>query len=107
MTTALPRSRGRAWSWGGPPADGRAVWWGVLRSGGMQLLVLPVSALLGILVTRLIVENYGIAAFAQYGLLVGIGTLLPFADLGMAAAVVNAVAASDDVARTTGCGGSW
>lgn len=63
------------------------------------MLVLPVSAVLGILVTRLVIDNYGTAAFAQYGLLVGIGTLLPFADLGMAAAVVNAVAVSQDVRR--------
>nr|WP_166755975.1 oligosaccharide flippase family protein [Modestobacter marinus] len=65
------------------------------RSGGVRLLVLPVSALLGIVVTRLIIEEYGEAAFAQYGLLVGIGALLPFADLGMSAAVMNAVGASD------------
>lgn len=78
-------------------AGGRDVWRGVLRSGGVRMLVLPVSAVLGILVTRLVIDNYGAGAFAQYGLLVGIGTLLPFADLGMAAAVVNAVAASSDV----------
>lgn len=65
------------------------------RSGGVRLLVLPVSALLGIAVTRLIIDNYGLAAFAQYGLLVGLGALLPFTDLGMSAAVMNAVAASD------------
>lgn len=65
------------------------------RSGGVRLLVLPVSALLGILITRLVVDNYGLAAFAQYGLLVGLGALLPFTDLGMSAAVMNAVAASD------------
>ena len=78
-------------------ADGRGAWAGVLRSGGVRLLVLPVSAVLGIVVTRLIIENYGPAAFAQYGLLVGIGALLPFTDLGMSAAVVNAVAGSADV----------
>jgi O-antigen/teichoic acid export membrane protein len=69
------------------------------RSGGARLLVLPVSALLGIVVTRLIIDNYGSAAFAQYGLLVGLGALLPFTDLGMSAAVMNAVAASDAPSR--------
>jgi O-antigen/teichoic acid export membrane protein len=59
------------------------------------LLVLPVSALLGIVVTRLIIENYGTAAFAQYGLLVAIGSLLPFTDLGMSAAIMNAVGGSE------------
>ena len=75
------------------------VWRAVLRSGGTRLLVLPVSAVLGILVTRLLVDNYGAAAFAQYGLLVGIGALLPFTDLGMSAAVMNAVAGSADPGR--------
>ncbi len=68
---------------------------GAARSGGVRMLVLPVSALLGVVVTRLIVENYGTASYAQYGLLVAIGTLLPFADLGVSAAVMNAVGASD------------
>lgn len=75
--------------------DRRGVWTAMARSGGVRLLVLPVSAVLGIVVTRLIVENYGEAAFAQYGLLVGIGALLPFADLGMSAAVMNAVGGSE------------
>jgi O-antigen/teichoic acid export membrane protein len=71
----------------------------VARSGGVRLLVLPVSALLGIVITRLVIDNYGSAAYAQYGLLVGIAALLPFTDLGMSAAVMNAVAASDSPGR--------
>ncbi|WP_164700495.1 oligosaccharide flippase family protein [Modestobacter sp. KNN46-3] len=94
VAAPTPRTAERAPS---AEQDTRAVWRGVFRSGGVRMLVLPVSAVLGILVTRLVIDNYGLAAFAQYGLLVGIGTLLPFADLGMAAAVVNAVAASPDV----------
>ena len=78
---------------------GSAQWRAVLRSGGARLLVLPLSALLGIVVTRLLIDTYGPAAFAQYALLVGIGALLPFTDLGMSAAVTNAVAASPDPAR--------
>lgn len=85
---------------------GRGLWRGIARSAAARVMVLPVSALLGILVTRLIIDNYGSAAFAQYGLLVGLGTLLPFTDLGMSAAVMNAVAVSpepatdDSVVRT-------
>jgi len=94
-TTAVPPSAGPA---AGRPA-GRSVWRGIGRSAGARLMVLPVSALLGIVVTRVVVEEYGTASFAQYGLLVGIATLLPFADLGMAAAVMNGVATSDDPAR--------
>ena len=68
---------------------------GAARSAGVRVLVLPVSALLGIVVTRLVIDNYGPAAFAQYGLLVGIAALLPFADLGMSAALMNVVAAAE------------
>ena len=77
------------------PDDRRGVLRGAARSAGVRLLVLPVSAVLGIVVTRLVIENYGPGAFAQYGLLVGIAALLPFADLGVSAAVMNVVAAAD------------
>src|SRR5688500_3745278 len=62
----------------------------------MKILVLPVSAVLGIVNVRLIIEHYGLDAFAQYGLLVALGNLLPFADLGISAAVMNAVGGSAD-----------
>jgi O-antigen/teichoic acid export membrane protein len=72
----------------------------VLRSVGANVLArviaLPVSALLGIAVTRLLVEQYGAASYAQYALVVGIGSLLPFADLGLGAAIVNATAGARD-----------
>ncbi|OMH31605.1 polysaccharide biosynthesis protein [Tersicoccus sp. Bi-70] len=55
--------------------------------------------MLGILTSRLIIAEFGTAAYAQYGLLATIPTLLPFADLGIAAVVINAVAGSDDPAR--------
>jgi len=79
----------------GGTAGQRSVWLGAARSAGVRLLVLPVSAILGIVVTRLVIENYGTAAFAQYGLLVAIGALLPFTDLGMSAAVVDAVSSAE------------
>ncbi len=76
---------------------------GMMRSVGgsalARMLVLPVSAILGILVTRLIIDNYGQASYAQYMLLVGIAGLIPFADLGISAAIVNAVAGADDPRR--------
>ena len=71
----------------------------VRRSAGARILILPISAILGIVNTRLIVEHFGSAAYAQYGLLVGIGSLIPFADLGMSAALMNAVSASEDPAH--------
>ena len=80
------------------PASG-GVWRVLGRSAGVRLLVLPVSALLGIVNTRLIIEHFGAGTYAQYGLLVNIGALLPFADLGMSAVLMNAVGASDDPAN--------
>lgn len=78
-----------------PPSAVRSV----VRSAGVRVLALPLSAVLGILITRVIVENYGKDAYAQYGLLVAIGALLPFADMGMSAAIMNAVGGSGDPGR--------
>jgi O-antigen/teichoic acid export membrane protein len=79
-----------------PPSGGPlSPWRTVVRSAGARVFVLPLSAVLGVLSTRLIIENFGRDAYAQYGLLVAIGTLLPFADLGMSAAIMNAVGGSD------------
>lgn len=73
---------------------------GMLASVGgsaiARLMVMPVSALLGIVVTRLILDNYGEATYAQYTLLVGIAALLPFADLGLSAAILNAAASANN-----------
>ena len=82
-----------------PSSDGaRSLWASVAHSAGVRVLVLPVSAILGVVNTRLIIENFGRDAYAQYGLLVALGALIPFADLGMAAAIMNAVGASDRAA---------
>ncbi len=78
------------------PAPGRSLWKSVGRSAGVRVVVLGISAISGILITRLVIDNYGEAAFAQYSLLVGIGILLPFADLGMSAVIMNVVAESPD-----------
>ncbi len=86
----------RATADGAEPNTPRSVWRVLGRSAGIRLLVLPVSAVLGIVNTRLIIDHYGSAAYAQYGLLVNIGSLIPFADLGMSAALMNAVAESED-----------
>jgi O-antigen/teichoic acid export membrane protein len=103
MTTGTPATlRGETPS--APPDDRGAepvqrAWTGPLRSAGARMLVLPVSAVLGIVVTRLVIENYGTPAFAQYTLLVGLAALIPFVDLGLAAAVMNAVSASGAPSR--------
>jgi O-antigen/teichoic acid export membrane protein len=66
-----------------------------LRSGGAKAVVLPLNAVLSLLTMRLIIENYGTQSYAEYGLLLSMGALLPFADLGISAAVVNASASSN------------
>jgi O-antigen/teichoic acid export membrane protein len=57
------------------------------------------SGLVSVVSIRLVLGHFGVEAYAQYGLLVSIAALLPFADLGMGAAVLNSVAGSADPAR--------
>ncbi len=68
----------------------------MLSSAGARFIVLPISAILGIIVTRLIIDNFGVETYAQYILLVGIAGLIPFSDLGLTAAIMNAVAGAKD-----------
>ncbi|MDQ0078998.1 lipopolysaccharide biosynthesis protein [Arthrobacter oryzae] len=58
----------------------------------VKIIVMGLSGLLAILTSRLIIEHYGVEAYAQYGLLATLPMLLPFADLGIAAVVINSLA---------------
>lgn len=71
---------------------------GVLKSAGTRFIALPMTAVLGVFCTRLIIQNFGRETYAQYGLLVAIGALIPFADLGMATAIMNSVGGSAEPA---------
>lgn len=71
-------------------------WHDMARSGGVKFVALGVSAVLGIIITRVIITNYGTEVFAQYGLLVGLGALIQVNALGVGAPLVNTVAVSDD-----------
>jgi O-antigen/teichoic acid export membrane protein len=86
---------------GGVPASvgPRQAWRMVGRSAGVRVAALALGAVLGIVNTRLIIDHFGQAAYAQYGLLVAIGALLPFADLGVSAAVINVVARAEHPGR--------
>lgn len=71
-----------------------------------QIVVMISSGGLGFVITRLIVGEFGVDTFAQYGLLTSMAALVPFADLGLSAAVINALASSsnpakDDLVRST------
>ena len=57
------------------------------------------SGALGIVTSRLIISHFGVDAYAQYGLLGSLPSLMPFADLGISAAVLNVIASSDDPRR--------
>ncbi len=71
-----------------------------------KVVVMGVSGALAVITTRLIIQYFGVDPYAQYGLLTSMAALVPFADLGMSAAVINVVASSksprsDDVVRRT------
>lgn len=71
--------------------------WAQLGSvAGMKVLVMGASGLIGIFTSRLIISSFGVDAYAQYGLLGTLPTLMPFADLGMVAVVINAIAGAED-----------
>lgn len=76
-----------------------SMWASVGTTAVAKVVVMGCSGLLGLFTTRLIIEYFGTAAYAQYGLLNSFPSLLPFADLGMAAVVINAVAGAEDVSR--------
>ncbi len=62
-----------------------------------KVLVMGLSGVLGIITSRLIIQHFGTAAYAQYGLLTSFPSLLPFADLGIAAVIINVIASSNSV----------
>ncbi|RKT78468.1 O-antigen/teichoic acid export membrane protein [Terracoccus luteus] len=83
-----------------------SIWHTVGRSAGIQIAVSGGSGLLGIVTSRLIISHFGVAAYGQYGLLASLPALIPFADLGIAAVIVNNIAgskhpATDDTVRRT------
>lgn len=55
-----------------------------------------IGGVLGMVNTKLIIGHFGKPVYAQYGLLASLPALLPFASLGMAAVVINAVSEADD-----------
>ena len=68
-----------------------------VRALGARALTLAVSMVCGVLTTRLVLGEEGVGAYALYGLLVALPSLLAFTDLGSGAALVNSVSSSDDV----------
>lgn len=77
----------------------RSLWSAVASTAAAKIFVMGLSGVLGIITSRIIISNFGVDAYAQYGLLSGLPALLPFADLGIAAVVINAIAGSNDPKR--------
>lgn len=71
-------------------------WRGVGNAALIKVVVMGITGVLGLITSRVILQNFGIAAYAQYGLIASLPALLPFADLGLAAVVINAVAEAED-----------
>ena len=67
----------------------------VLSSGALRLILLPMSAAFALATTHLLIERVGVSSFGLVSLITSLSVLLPFADLGVGAAIVNAVATSD------------
>lgn len=89
-----------------PAARTVGAWRSVGSSAGTKLNVMAVSSVVSVVTTHLVISRFGVEAYAQYGLLASLGALLPFSDLGMGAAVLNAVGGSkdprqDDLVRRT------
>lgn len=78
----------------GEASDGRSV----LLSGMSRLAVLPVAAAGTLLATRLTIGSVGAAAFGYVSVIATLVVLLPFADLGLGAAITNAAAETNDLA---------
>lgn len=88
-----------------PPAGSRADKRTMLSAVGgtalLKLVVMGLSGVFGLFTSRLIIQHFGTETYAQYGLLASFPGLLPFADLGIAAVVINAVAGAKDVRNDT------
>lgn len=69
------------------------------RSVGAKALTLPVTAVAMLLTTRAVVDALGVPGYALFALTVTLPALLPLGDLGVGAAIVEAMASADDADR--------
>lgn len=76
----------------GTEAYRSSMWSKLGKTAGTKMIVLGLSGLCAIVTSRMILSHFGTEAYAQYGLLASLPSLLPFADLGIAAVVINSIA---------------
>lgn len=89
MPTGLDRKPGQD-----RPTRRKGILATVGTTAATKVAVMGISGILGIVTSQLIIVHFGTDVYAQYGLLSSLPSLLPFADLGIAAVVINAVAGS-------------
>jgi O-antigen/teichoic acid export membrane protein len=65
---------------------------GARRAFVVRAVTLPVSAVAGLLAARVTLSTLGVDGFAVFALVVGLTALIPIGDLGVGAAVTDAVA---------------
>lgn len=71
-----------------------------MRTAGLRIAVLPISAICALTTAGLTVHYAGVLAFGFITLVAQLQLALPFADLGMGAAVARAVARADGSAKS-------
>lgn len=64
----------------------------VFAGGGVRVIGIPVTGVLGLINTGLIIAHTGVISYGIVNTVATLGALLPFADLGVGAAVTTAVA---------------
>jgi O-antigen/teichoic acid export membrane protein len=70
---------------------------GAKRAFVVRTITLPVAAVAGLLAARVTVSTLGVGGYAIFALVVGLAALNPIGDLGVGAAVTDAVARRRDV----------
>ncbi|UOW00790.1 oligosaccharide flippase family protein [Agrococcus sp. SCSIO52902] len=82
-----------------PARRTRGRWHQVGSAAAAKVVVMALTGIVGLVTSRIILDGFGVEAYAQYGLLASLPALLPFADLGIAAVLINAAAESEDPRR--------
>lgn len=62
------------------------------RSLGVKVAVSPLVALAWLAAARLVISSLGVEGYAAYSIVAGIALIIPFADLGTGAAIMDAMA---------------
>src|SRR6478752_4016355 len=70
----------------------------MLASGGIRLVALPLTGLASLTAQSLVIHDVGAFRFGVISLVATLPLLMPFADLGLSAAVTNAFASKSSEA---------